>query len=174
MHEIILKTNRIIFTVWRTENMKDAFELYGDIEVTRYIDARVELSDDLITSRVDNEIKIYSNHGVQYFPMYNIENGNFIGCCGLKPYNLKEGIYELGFHIVRKEWGKGYATESAKAMIQYARDVMNAKALFAGHNPKNTASKILLNKLGFKYSHDEHYEATGLMHHSYFLELWSL
>nr|NIV34793.1 hypothetical protein [Anaerolineae bacterium] len=37
----------------------------------------------------------------------------------------------------------------------------------AGHNPKNTASQHLLGKLGFRYTHEELYEPTGLMHPCY-------
>ncbi|HUV51221.1 MAG TPA: GNAT family protein, partial [Anaerolineae bacterium] len=41
--------------------------------------------------------------------------------------------------------------------------------LFAGHNPKNEASRHLLEKLGFRYSHDEYYAPTGLNHPSYMM-----
>ena len=41
--------------------------------------------------------------------------------------------------------------------------------LFAGHNPKNTASRHLLQKLGFRYTHDEFYAPTGLQHPSYMM-----
>ena len=44
---------------------------------------------------------------------------------------------------------------------------LNATAIFAGHNPKNTASCYVLEKLGFQYIGDEYYEPTGLYHPSY-------
>ena len=42
--------------------------------------------------------------------------------------------------------------------------------LFAGHNPENTVSRHLLQKLGFRYTHDEFYAPTGLQHPSYMME----
>jgi RimJ/RimL family protein N-acetyltransferase len=42
--------------------------------------------------------------------------------------------------------------------------------VFAGHNPANTASRGLLARLGFRYTHDELYAPTGLRHPSYLLE----
>jgi hypothetical protein len=44
------------------------------------------------------------------------------------------------------------------------------RALFAGHNPANQASRELLARLGFRYTHDELYPPTGLMHPSYRLD----
>ena len=56
-------------------------------------------------------------------------------------------------------------------LIEYAFCVLNAKKLFAGHNPDNSKSRKLLEKLGFTYIGDEYYEPTGLYHPSYELEL---
>jgi hypothetical protein len=47
---------------------------------------------------------------------------------------------------------------------------MGIEALFAGHNPNNEKSGMLLGKLGFEYTHDEFYEPTGLQHPSYLLK----
>ena len=92
-----------------------------------------------------------------------------IGCCGLRPYNLAQGIYEIGFHIRSQQWGHGFAAEAARRVIEFAFDDLEAKALFAGHNPQNTVSRKLLQKLGFRYTHDEYYAPTGLNHPSYLL-----
>lgn len=93
-----------------------------------------------------------------------------LGCCGLRPYRLEDGIYELGFHLRPEHWGQGYATEAARAVIDHAFDTLHARALFAGHHPGNVASRRLLEKLGFRYTHDEFYAPTGLEHPSYLLE----
>ena len=76
-------------------------------------------------------------------------------------------MFEIGFHICRRHWGHGLATEAARAVLKYAFDILAAKAVFAGHNPANTASRHLLLKLGLRYTHDEYYPPTGLNHPSY-------
>jgi RimJ/RimL family protein N-acetyltransferase len=53
--------------------------------------------------------------------------------------------------------------------MRYAFHTLGVKALFAGHNPGNTASRRVLEKLGFRYTHDEYYPPTGLKHPSYIL-----
>jgi [ribosomal protein S5]-alanine N-acetyltransferase len=54
-------------------------------------------------------------------------------------------------------------------VMRYAFHPLGVKALFAGHNPGNAASRRVLEKLGFRYTHDEYYPPTGLDHPSYLL-----
>ena len=55
-------------------------------------------------------------------------------------------------------------SEACQAVMAHAFGPMGVKALFAGHNPHNLASKALLTKLGFQFWREEFYEPTGLMH----------
>jgi RimJ/RimL family protein N-acetyltransferase len=87
----------------------------------------------------------------------------------LRPYRTDEGIHEVGVHIRPMYWRRGLALEGAKAVIDYAFEVLHARGLFAGHNPSNDASKQMIAKLGFRYTHDELYPPTGLQHKSYLL-----
>ena len=98
-----------------------------------------------------------------------IQDGEHVGACGLRPYDVQRDIFELGFHIRASKWGQGFATEAARRVIKYAFEELQLKGLFVGHNPKNTVSRHLLEKLGFHYTHDEYYEPTGLEHPSYIL-----
>ncbi len=52
-------------------------------------------------------------------------------------------------------------------MIAYAFDRLRAEALLAGHHPENHGSRRTLEKLGFRYTHDENYPPTGLLHPGY-------
>ena len=78
-------------------------------------------------------------------------------------------VYEVGFHLRPPFWGRGIATEAATAVLSHAFRTLEVDAVFVGHNPKNDKSRRLLLKLGFRYTHDEFYQPTGLMHPSYLL-----
>ncbi len=164
-----LQTNRLFFRRWNEDDYPLAKELWGDLKVTKLFDRKGILSEKDVKEKLLSEIENDIKFGVQYWPIFNLESGEFIGACGLRTYNIREGIYEIGFHICSKNWGEGYATEAVKGVVKYAFDHLKVKGLFAGHNPKNIASKILLIKLGFEYTHDEFYEPTKLMHPSYLL-----
>lgn len=164
-----LITIRLGFRRWQEDDLPLALGLWGDYEVTRLIDARGQLTTKQVQERLIKEIATAKEHGVQYWPIFLRETDEHIGCCGLRPYDLTKRIYEIGFHIRSAHWRRGYAVEAARAVIAYAFDKLKAKALFAGHNPKNEAPRILLEKLGFRYTDDEYYPPTGLEHPSYLL-----
>lgn len=163
--KFFLETQRIGFSKWSRNDESLAELLWGNPEVTRLICASGVFSREDIAKRLNTEIENDVSYGVQYWPIFELQAKELIGCCGLRPHGDKE--YEIGFHLLPKFWGKGYAKEAANAAIDYAFSTLGAEKLFAGHNPKNIASKKLLGKLGFKYIGDEFYEPTGLYHPSY-------
>lgn len=167
MRSFFLKTHRLIFSTWEEADLPLAKSLWGNPKVTEFISATGIFTQEEIKKRLQTEISNQKNFNVQYWPMFLNENKAFIGCCGLRPYSKEEKVYEIGFHLLPEFWGKGYATEGATAVIDYAYSVVKVSGLFAGHNPKNKNSAHTLKKLGFVYTHDEFYPPTGLMHPSY-------
>jgi RimJ/RimL family protein N-acetyltransferase len=147
-----------------------AIELWGDHEVTKFFDARGKWSRDEVQERLTKEIKIEKEYGVQYWPIFLLDTNEHIGCCGLRPYDLSQKVFEIGFHIRSSQWRRGYAREAAVAVIDYAFSTLKLNGLFAGHNPNNKASRLLLGQIGFHYTHDEYYTPTGLNHPSYLLK----
>jgi ribosomal-protein-alanine N-acetyltransferase len=191
-----LSSQRIRFYHWNHDSVcgvsmiSYAKQLWGNDSVTRLIGGPFNAQQ--IEERFNREIDNEARYGIQYWPMFATEvegvRGDklvFIGCCGLRPYaggkskttcnqvsslpDKEVVMYELGFHLLPEFWGKGYGKEAAQLIIKHSFETLNADALFAGHNPGNVASKVLLEKLEFQYDHDEFYSATGLMHPSYYL-----
>ncbi len=162
-----IKTERLGFRKWCADDLDLAIGLWGDLEVTKLFDARSTLSKDQIQNRLNQEILNEQKWSVQYWPFFLLKNNHHAGACGLRPYDIKKTIFEIGFHLRSDQWDKGYATEAARAIMRYAFIDLKVRALFAGHHPKNTASSHILTKLGFRYTHDEYYEPTGLRHPSY-------
>jgi Acetyltransferases, including N-acetylases of ribosomal proteins len=162
-----LKTERIGFSEWSETDMDLARSLWGEKNVTKYICSSGVFTNDAIVSRLNLEIENNKKYRVQYWPIFELETGHFIGCCGLRPYKMQEGVYEIGFHLKETYWGAGLALEGARAVIEYAFEKLNAVNLFAGHNPNNQNSRKILERLGFHYISDEYYAPTGLYHPTY-------
>jgi len=161
---------RLTFRWWRADDLPLARGLWGDPEVTRYIDARPQLGPDEVAERLRAEIEAARADRMQYWPMF-LADGTHVGAAGLRPHT--DRVLELGFHIRTQCAGQGLATEAARAVIAHAWSHWSpgqVDALFAGHNPDNTASRRVLTKLGFAYTHDELYAPTGRRHPCYRLE----
>jgi len=165
--DYFLKTARLGFSRWSIKDLPLALALWGDPRVTRFIGG--PFSHEAIKEKLSSEIASLSAHHVQYWPLFLLRDGAHVGCAGLRPYRLEERIYEMGFHLRPAYWGRGLAVEAGHAITTFAFDTFGAKALFAGHHPANTASRAVLEKLGFCCTHEEFYPATGLNHPSYLL-----
>lgn len=166
--EYFLKTDRIGFSRWKGADLPLAKLLWGDPAVTRYICATGSFSQSDIENRLQQELSNDAAFGIQYWPIFELVSGEFLGCCGLRPH--RENQYELGFHLRPQFWGRGFAAEAARAVIQYAFDILQADSLFAGHNPRNVNSGKVLRKLRFTCIGEEFYAPTGLNHPSYLLK----
>ncbi len=142
--------------------------LWGDEKVTALIGG--PFNPEEVEQRLLQEIACMKTYGVQYWPMFLLVNGAHAGCAGLRPYRVEHKIYELGFHLRPEYWGRGLAEEAGRALIAHAFKTTDASSLFAGHHPENAASRRVLEKLGFRHTHDELYPPTGLQHPSYLLE----
>jgi len=164
-----LASQRIGFRTWAAVDFPLALALWGDPEVTALFDARGRLSEDQVRERLLREIATQLGHGVQYWPVFLLETGDHLGRAGLRPYKIDGGVYEIGVHLRPAFWRRGHATEAAWAVIAYGFRRLGARALFAGHNPRNERSRGLVARLGFRYTHDELYPPTGLLHPSYLL-----
>ena len=170
MDNYFITSNRLGFSSWST-NREHFNELYSNNDVTRYIGG--PFSEEQIEIRFQREIYNGQTHSIQYWPLFLLDTGEFVGCCGLRPHS--DNVYELGFHFLPQHWGKGYAVEAATRVIEYAfsNESLHAESLFAGHNPNNVGSQALLRKLNFECIGTQFYEPTGLQHPSYLLKKYN-
>jgi len=74
------------------------------------------------------------------------EGARIIGCAGIAPG--EQGAVELGYGIARSHWGRGFATEAARAVLSVARS-LGQDRIEASHFLDNPASGRVLRKLGF-------------------------
>ena len=165
-----LQTERLGFSTWAEDDLPLARALWGDPQVTHYICAAGTLSEQDIADRLQREISNDALYRIQYWPLFELSTGEFVGCGGLRPYEPDADALEIGVHLLPAYWGQGLALEASQAIIRYAFEALGAKRLFAGHHPANANSGKVLKKLGFRYLRDEYYAPTGLYHPSYILD----
>ena len=81
--------------------------------------------------------------------LITLRDGTIVGSCGLM---LQDETPELGYWLGVPYWGKGYATESLHALIDYAFTDLGHAALQAGARVTNPASRRVLEKCGFQWT----------------------
>ncbi|KTR06792.1 GNAT family acetyltransferase [Aureimonas ureilytica] len=88
--------------------------------------------------------------GELIFAITTRDEGEFLGLCSLQATE-RENTAELGYWIGRSFWGKGYATEAAQAMIDYAFRALELTTVEVRCRVINGASRRVIQKCGFGY-----------------------
>ncbi len=89
------------------------------------------------------------------------DTDEFLGWCGLKFHPDKgddKPFVEVGYRFYKKHWNKGYATESARASIDYGFEKLSLKTIFAHAHIDNIGSHKVLKKCGLKHIEDGDYD----------------
>ena len=76
-------------------------------------------------------------------------DGTFIGWCSLTRWNADYRSAAMGYCFDDAVWGHGYATEAARALLQWAFDTLDLNRVQAETDTRNAASARVLEKLGF-------------------------
>jgi len=162
----ILNTDRLFLRTWQDSDSSLARSLWGDPDVMTFLGG--PLTDEKVCDKMRAEMVCLEKSGVQYWPVFEKQRGEFVGCCGLRPwvYTPPEG-YELGFHLLKLKWGHGYGFEVAGAVVKHAFESLQFPMLRSGHHPDNLNSKKILLRLGFQFVDAVFYKPTGLLHPTY-------
>jgi ribosomal-protein-alanine N-acetyltransferase len=76
-------------------------------------------------------------------------DGEFLGWCSLTRWNPQHRSASMGYCLPEGAWGHGYATEAARAVLQWAFDTLDLNRVQAETDTRNVASARVLEKLGF-------------------------
>lgn len=147
----IIETERLILRPLRVSDAEDAFEWQSDPEVNRYM--VYPLYTDIEKTR---EWIAGLGPDANEFGFELKSTGKVVGAGGIK-YIQDENAWELGYNLNRAYWGKGYATEASRALIQWAYDVEGARDFTAAHATANAASGNVIRKCGFSFVRDGQY-----------------
>jgi len=105
-------------------------------------------------ARMDVERERESRLGVQYWPMFSRETGEFAGCAGLREWQYDPETMEVGVHLMRSAWGQRLGEEALYAMLAYGFDALGLPIIVAGHGAAHQNSQSLLERVGFRYTHN--------------------
>lgn len=152
--DLMIETDRLIIRAYKEEDLMECFELMQDKELFNYLDMHV-MSFEEYNKLFKWLIGCYNvgfNRDFKYsFNVILKKTGAHIGWCGIGGSNFDHSIKEIYYLIGRKYWGKGYAKEASKALLDYGFKVMKLEEIVAFVNPKNIASKKVIEHMGLKY-----------------------
>jgi [ribosomal protein S5]-alanine N-acetyltransferase len=133
------------------EDAEFMFELLNDPSFIQNIgDRHIQTMDDARSYIVNSPVASYAKNGFGLCLVVLKETGESIGMCGLIRREYLEDV-DIGYALLPRFWSKGYASEAARAVKKYARDVVGLKRMVAIVDPANEGSIRVLEKLGLHY-----------------------
>jgi RimJ/RimL family protein N-acetyltransferase len=101
-------------------------------------------------------------HGYTLWAVVERESGRLVGDCGLIPLEGQGPEVELGYRFDREHWGRGYATEAARAALAFGFDTLGLSEIVALTVPANERSRRVMERLGMTRSPADDFEHPNL------------
>lgn len=149
----ILRTKNVIVREITVSDVDRLYEIYSDADVVRYIENLYENREEELRFTKDYIINQYRFYEYGMWIVESIKTNEIIGRAGI--FDRADQEYkEIGFVFAKEYWGRGYAKETLKAIINYANEELEVDTLIAHVMRDNLRSKRLLESLGFVYDRD--------------------
>lgn len=149
--DLYIETERLILRPFTLEDIEASYQMNLDAEVSKYTGDGGVVSKEEVERRIkENVLGDYKKHGYGRLAVELKGESKFIGFAGLKYLeDLKE--VDLGYRFMKQYWGKGIATEAAKACLDLGFNKLGLSRVIGMVLPENGASIRVLEKLGFQF-----------------------
>lgn len=160
-----IETERLLLRAWRDDDVPAYARMLADAEVMRHMFpprplTRAEAAFDLHRLR-----EHWLEHGFGHWAVEERATGRLIGRTGVKrhpDWPLDPDNTECGWLYARAAWGKGYATEGARAAIAFAHEQLGRPEVISITRPGNAASRRVMEKAGLAYAGRRHWTQRDL------------
>lgn len=146
-----IRTEKLILRPFLLSDSKRVQQLAGDIRVaTTALNIPYPYKDGMAEAWIGSHREGMVNDKEITYGIVLKENNELIGAIGFM-INRAHRKAELGYWIGIPYWGKGYCTESSKAMIKFGFDRLDLNKIYANALVSNVASWTVMEKSGMKY-----------------------
>jgi RimJ/RimL family protein N-acetyltransferase len=155
MSEVVVETERLLLRKWNDADACLVAHIYAKPEVMKYIPTGVWSPDR--TARVIARMReLDLERGYGFYPVVVKNQGTVIGHCGLGQLEKTPEV-EIAYVLDSPFWGRGYASEAARAVIEHAFSKLKISRVVAVAFPENVRSIGVMRSVGMK--------PVGLAHH---------
>ena len=160
---MMIETGRLILREYTLEDFNALYEILSDPETMRHYPAPY---DEKGTRRwLEWSLENYKKHGFGWWAIELKQTGEFIGDCGVTMQPIDgESLPELGYHLNRKYWRRGYAGEAAAAVRDWFFQNTEFECIYSYMTAANMASWATAARTGLRRIKEYEDETEGLLY----------
>jgi len=161
-----IETERLLLRPFTSADLDDwAGSIFADPEVTRYLPKR----DTTPQQRAERALRFvqehWDRHGYGLWAVIERTTGQFIGQSGLN-YLDETGEVEVDYALAKAYWGRGIATEVARASLRFGFEHLGLERIIGLAMPENIASRRVLECIGMSFVKDTHLFGLDLVNYA--------
>lgn len=171
-----IETDRLILREMVQGDIEEMYRLDTNKQVHKFLgEGWMNKNIEDAKKNVESIITQYKERGIGRWAAIEKESGKFIGWSGLKlntEYALNNivNFYDIGYRLHPEFWGKGYATESSLAALEFGFNVLNLERINGITHIENEASHRILLKIGLSLDYEFYEEKEDLTLRWYHLD----
>lgn len=151
----MITTPRLLLRNWEPTDLNDLHAVNSNPNVMRHFPS--VLSKEATSAQLQRFRDHQAREGFSYFAAELLETGECIGFIGMarQTYDAEfTPCVDIGWRLKESAWGNGYATEGAKACLEFARNKLDLTEVYAVAVSQNEPSFRVMEKIGMHYHGD--------------------
>ncbi len=150
--DLPLRTERLVLRAFRPQDVDAVLGWQADPEAVRYVPYGPRDRDQVVEAleRETGSTGLREEGDLLELAVERADDGTLIGDVLLVLRSVEHETLEIGYLFATAQQGRGYATESVRALVDLAFSALGARRLVARVDARNTPSRALLERLGFR------------------------
>ncbi|MGP8176233.1 MAG: GNAT family N-acetyltransferase [Terracidiphilus sp.] len=159
----MLKTERLLLRRWHEEDRLPFQRINADPRVMEFMPGLLSAREsDALIMRIEGH---FDRHGFGLFAVEHRTDANLIGFIGLMIPSFQAPFMpavEIGWRLGAEYWGRGFATEAARAVLHYGFETLALGSVVSFTVPSNVLSRRVMERIGMKHEPREDFDHPGL------------
>ena len=154
-----ITTERLVLRGWNEGDLEPFARLNADPVVMEHIGDLLTREESDAFARTQEQH--FTEHGFGLWAVEVTEGASFVGFVGLKLQAFEAAFtpcVEVGWRLLPEHWGKGYATEAARAALDHGFNTVGLHEIHSWTVPMNMRSRSVMERLGFAYDPDDDFD----------------
>lgn len=162
---ITLVTTRLTLRQFTIEDREALLTITKEPGIFQYFPTKSAWTMEKVERSIQHQINHWFAFGYGQMAITLRESGQLLGWCGLE-FLPDTSETEVGYLLSHEFWGKGFATEAARASLEFGFETVRLKEIIGLTDPLNTASQHVLEKCGLAFTRRQHYFGMEMFRYS--------